>query len=230
MHADDYLRPGDDYTSIEERLADRVESDERALYVMVRASVICQSALKPGWRSRVKKARYRGMLSLREAFCGGRVTHDDLQFYSYKMLEGHARRHPENVEVDDGVQPIYDWVLDSDSPDDSELASFSVAIPVMGAWEFAREEVAGTPYATKLPRYQQVALQGLLCADVGGCDARGVNTMTFCLLNEACTPGLSLDDMWSDEFAPAELEIISRIQQRIVDERSRRAEARASAR
>jgi hypothetical protein len=227
---DEYLHPGDDFNAVEERLADRVETDDRALFVMLQASLICRTPIRQGWQTRAMKPRNRALVAWRASFCHGRTTANESELYTDMTLAGFAKRHPDDVEGDDGQQHIFDWALDSDSPADAELAGDTVIFPVMGAWNVGRDETAGTPYAEKLPRYQQVALQGLICGDVGGCDGQGLNTWGFCLTNEACTPGASLDEIWSDEFAPAEREIISRIQQRIVDERSRRAEARASAR
>jgi hypothetical protein len=117
----------------------------------------------------------------------------------------------------------------SDSP--PAMAAGLLTVPNYVNWPLGAEDVDGTPYVAKLPRYQQVALEGIQCSQVGGCGPNDLVTMWLCLMTpySACSSTTSADDMWADEFSPDEIAIIARIQQRILDERVRRAEAQAGA-
>ena len=223
-----YLLPGDDFSAIERRLADRVTYDERALFVMYYAAGLCSSPVKPDWRKTAKRESGRTFLAWKESFCHGITTHDESQAYSAMTLESFQKRHEDwNDKGDgDGTRLVFEAVLDSDSPEDSALAADLVDVPGLEKWAMGLEDVEGTAHVAKLPRYQQVALQGIQCSELGGCGPNDLMTMWLCVRPPAsgCRAGASVDDMWANEFAPDEITIIASIQQRILDERARRAD------
>jgi hypothetical protein len=148
-------------------------------------------------------------------------------------LESFRKRHEDwnDMGDEDGNHLIFEAVLNSDSPEDSELAADLTDVPGIDKWALGLEDVGGTTHVAKLPRYQQVALQGIRCSELGGCGPNDLMTMWLCVRMPApgCRAGASVDDLWADEFAPDEIAVIARIQQRILDERARRAGARAGA-
>jgi len=230
---DGYLRPGDDFSAIERRLADRVTYDERALFVMYHAAGVCSTPVKPDWRKTARRESGRTFLAWKESFCHGVTTHDESQAYSAMTLASFQKRHEDwnDMADEDGNHLIFESVLNSDSPEDSELAAAVTELPNLDGWAMGLEDVDGTTHVAKLPRYQQVALQGIQCSELGGCGPNDLMTMWLCVRMPApgCRAGASVDDLWADEFAPDEIAIIARIQQRILDERARRAGARAGA-
>lgn len=233
LNPDGYLLPGDDFSAIERRLADRVTFDERALFVMYRAAGLCSSPVRPDWRKKVKTESNATFLAWKESFCHGRTTADESHAYREMTLESFVERHDDWGDKGDGngMRPVFDAVLDSDSPEDSALAVDLVDVPGLDTWALGREDVEGTTHVAKLPRYQQVALQGIQCSELGGCGPNDLMTLWLCVMppTVGCRAGASVDDMWANEFAPDEIAIIGRIQQRILDERSRRIVAGANA-
>jgi hypothetical protein len=233
INPDGYLIPGDDFSAIERRLAERVTYDDRALFVMYYAAGSCMTAVKPDWRTKARTESVRTFLAWKESFCHGRTTADEFDAYSAMTLESFQTRHEDwrDKGGDDGNRLIFEAVLNSDSPQDMSLAGDVVDLPGLDGWAFGAEDVEGTAHAARLPRYQQVALEGLQCSQLGGCGPNDLMTMWLCVRSPAlgCRAGASVDDMWANEFAPDEIAIIARIQQRILDERARRAEAPASA-
>jgi hypothetical protein len=135
LNPDGYLLPGDDFSAIERRLAERVTYDERALFVMYHAAGVCSTPVKPEWRKTARSESGRTFSAWKESFCHGITTHDEFRAY----------------------------------------AAMTQRTPALG-----------------------------------------------------CQAGASLDDLWANEFAPDEIAIIARIQQRILDERSRRLATGAS--
>ncbi|PTR29908.1 hypothetical protein C8J98_10739 [Luteibacter sp. OK325] len=230
INPDGYLLPGDDFSAIERRLADRVTYDERALFVMYHAAGLCSSPVKPDWRKTVKRESGRTFLAWKESFCHGRTTADESHAYIEMTFDSFQKRHEDwNDKGDeDGNRLIFEAVLDSDSPEDSALAADLASMPGL-EWALGQEDVEGTAHVAKLPRYQQVALQGIQCSELGGCGPNDLMTLWLCVRPPAlgCRAGLSVDDMWADEFSADEIVIIARIQQRILDERARHDEARA---
>jgi hypothetical protein len=231
LNPDGYLLPGDDFSAIERRLADRVTYDERALFVMYHAAGLCSSPVKPDWRKTVTRESARTFLAWKESFCHGRTTANESHAYIEMTFDSFQKRHEDWSDKGDenGGRLFFEAVLDSDSPEDSALAADLASVPGL-EWALGLEDVEGTTHVAKLPRYQQVALQGIQCSELGGCGPNDLMTMWLCVMPPAlgCQAGASTDDMWANEFAPDEIAIIARIQQRILDERARRAEAQTS--
>jgi hypothetical protein len=232
LNPDGYLLPSDDFSAIERRLADRVTYDERALFVMYHAAGVCSTPVKPDWRKTARSESGRTFSAWKESFCHGITTHDESLAYAAMTLESFQKRHEDwnDKSDEDGNHLIFEAVLDSDSPEDSALAADMVDVPGLDKWALGLQDVEGTTHVARLPRYQQVALQGIQCSELGGCGPNDLMTLWLCVRTPAlgCQAGASLDDLWANEFAPDEIAIIARIQQRILDERSRRLAAGAS--
>lgn len=233
INPDGYLRPGDDFAAIERRLAARTAYDDRALYVMRYAAAVCRTPLDAQWRAKARSDKGRVFSAWKETFCHGRTTATEYKTYVTTAMDAFRARHRDWDEhhPDEATHLFFDAALDSDLIEDASFAADMVGIPGSDGWDFGAEEVAGTPYLSKLPRYQKVALQGIQCGQVGGCGPDGLMTTWFCVTTPGshCSPGTSVDDMWDDEFSTDEIAIIARIQQRILEERARRAEAQAAA-
>ena len=232
INPDGYLIPGDDFSAIEGRLAERVTYDERALLVMYHASAMCRSQVNPEWRTKAKTETGRIFSAWKESFCHGRTTADESRAYIEMTLDSFLRRHEDWDDRDKkkGTSPYFEAVLNSDSPEDVSFAADLVALPGLDTWDLGLEDVEGTTHVAHLARYQQVALQGIQCSELGGCGPNELMTMWLCLRMPAssCRAGASVDDMWANEFAPDEIAIIARIQQRILDERARRVASSSS--
>jgi hypothetical protein len=224
-----YLLPGDDFAAIERRLADRVTYDPRALDVMYYATLVCNRPVNPQWRTTAKTAKAGVFLAWKDMFCRGRITSGEAAGYQSIMLKERLRSRSE-WEKDDGSTTStllhFEHEVYSDFP--PIMAAGLLDIPDYLNWPVGVEDVQGTPYAAKLPRYQQVALQGIQCSQVGGCGPNDLLTMWLCLTtpHAACSSAASTDDMWAEEFSPDEIAIIARIQQRILDEHARRVKTK----
>ena len=232
LNPDDYLLPGDDFSAIERRLAERVTYDERALFVMYHAAGVCSTPVKPDWRKTARSESGRTFSAWKESFCHGITTRDESRAYSAMTLESFQKRHEDwnDMADEDGNHLIFESVLNSDSPEDSELAAALTDVPGLDKWGLGLQDVEGTTHVAKLPRYQQVALQGIQCSELGGCGPNDLMTLWLCVRAPAlgCRAGASVDDMWANEFAPDEIAIIARIEQRILDARSRRSAGSAN--
>ncbi|APG05201.1 hypothetical protein BJI69_15710 [Luteibacter rhizovicinus DSM 16549] len=232
INPDGYLIPGDDFSAIERRLAERVTYDDRALFVMLNAAGSCSTPVKPDWRTNSRTESGRTFLAWKEWFCHGRTTANEFHAYAAMTLESFKTRHEDwnDKDDDDGNRLVFEAVFSSDSPEDMSLAGDLVDLPGLGRWALGAEDVEGTAHAARLPRYQQVALEGLQCSQLGGCGPNDLLTMWLCVRPPAlgCRVGESVDDMWATEFAPDEIAIIARIQQRILDERARRIASSSS--
>jgi len=229
LSPDDYLVPGDDFATVERRLADRATYDHRALDVMYYATLVCGKAVNPEWRTTSRTQKARVFSAWKDTFCGGRTTSEEAAGYQSIMLKQRVQSRAEWEKGDGSTNSTlvhFEQEVYSDFP--PVMAAGLLDIPDYLDWPLGAEDVRGTPYAAKLPRYQQVALQGIQCSQVGGCGPNDLMTMWLCLTTSgaACSSTTSTDDMWADEFAPDEIAIIARIQQRILDERSRRLAAR----
>jgi hypothetical protein len=228
-----YLLPGDDYAAVTARLAPLVDSDDVALFLMSEAVTVCARPLSPDWRDRARNPKGRAFLAWKESFCNGHLAATDASDSYHRMrMSRLVLRHANWKEDDDrGVEANFDAVLESESVDDMVIASTMLTVSGNNDWNFGNDLVQGTAQASRLPRYQQVAIDDLQCARTGGCGPNGLRTAMFCLMNPVspCHPGQSVYDTWNDEFTPAELDIILAIKQRILDERSRRQSARANA-
>lgn len=230
--ADTYLLPGDDYAAVAARLAPRVESDEAALILMSQAVAICGRPVPPDWRDRARNPRSRAFLEWKESFCNGHVAPAaDLAAYYRMRISRFAIDHADLMEenADPGNAWIFDVVMDSDSLEDMQRAADMLDVPGPDQWDLGRDLVQGTPQASRLRRYQAVAVDDLQCARTGGCGPNGFRAVMFCMVNRdsPCHPGQSVYDTWNEEFTPAEIDTILAIKQRILDERSRRAQMRA---
>lgn len=231
--ADGYLLPGDNYAAIERRLAGRVAYDDRALFVMNRAAMVCSSPLDARWREKAIDKKARAYAAWKESFCNGRTSGGDAKTYMTMTHDSMRRLTADwgERDVGKGSRLYFEAALDSDSLNVTEAAATMLTVPDLDTWSVGLEEVEGTAYLSKLPRYQQVALQGIECTEAGGCGPSGLMSVWLCVMTPGpdCSPGSGIEESWSDEFAPNELAIIARIQQRILEERARRAEAQAEA-
>jgi hypothetical protein len=231
-NAGPYLLPGDDFAAIEHRLADRAAYDPRALDVMYYATLVCNRPVNPEWRTISKTQKARVFSAWKNSFCHGRTTSEEATAYQAIMLKTLVQARDDRV-IDGG--PTNTKLMDFEHEVYSDFPPLMAAglldIPDYLDWPLGVEDVRSTPYAAKLPRYQQVALQGIQCSQVSGCGPGDLMTMWLCLTTPgaACSSTTSADDMWSDEFSTDEIVIISRIQQRILDERARRDDAKNDA-
>jgi hypothetical protein len=231
VNPDGYLLPGDNFSAIERRLADRVTYDPRALYVMYYATTACSKPVNPEWRTKSKTQKGRVFSAWKESFCQGRSTAEEATFYQSTMLQSLTQSRAESEKDDEsanGTLLYFESQVYSDTP--PGMAAGMLTLPDYVSWPLGVEDVDGTPYVAKLPRYQQVALEGIQCSQVGGCGPNDLMTMWLCLMTprSACSSTTSADDMWEDEFSSDEIAIIARIQQRILDERARRVASSSS--
>jgi hypothetical protein len=229
-----YLLAGDDYDALVERLVPRLAIDANALLILNEAASACASAVPPGWRDRPGlKPRVRTYLVWKERFCHGRITEEERNAYSAKYIATALDRARE-VGVNESEDHLdasvaYDLVFHSRHFDEIGMVS---AMVEMGGdpWSFGSDLVAGTPLEANLAEYQKVAIEDILCSMTGGCGPDGMRTANLCLTNlkVVCAPGQSAADMWSEQFSPKEVDIILAIEQRIRDERARRAAVMAT--
>ncbi|SEV88476.1 hypothetical protein [Luteibacter sp. 329MFSha] len=220
-----YLRPGDGYREIMARLGPASEDDPIALFVVGEAVSVCTRAGRPDAARRARSDGARAFIAWRADFCRGEFAGEERRDEVLrKRMAGVASRHPEWRGVDSpGGAPIFDAVLSGTSVDEVQMAISLLSIGE--PWEFGEDLVEGTGLAPNLSRYQEIALESLMCDVTGGCGPNGLRTAMLCLHapEPTCHPERSLYDAWNDRFAPEELAVIAGVRERIVAERQRRA-------
>lgn len=225
------LRPGDDrdYATLAARLGSLAGKDNVAATLLMRdASAACRHPPEPGWRVRVVKPRAVAYTTWREGFCNRSVSAAEQDAIGERGKAAFDRRHPEWPSTGPGSSTqVLDAVLSSDDVEVMDMAYSFVRWGGANAWDVGGDLVQGSPYEANLRKYQGVALQDMACAETGGCGPGGLRSATVCLMSDGydCAPGQGAYDVWNDRFSPEEVDIILGIEQRILDERVRRAAA-----
>ncbi len=223
------LRPGDDrdYDTLSARLGPLAGKDNVAATLLMReAAAACRHPLEPGWRIRVVKPRAVAYSTWKEGFCSRAVSEAEQDAIGEQGRDAFVRRHPEWQQTGpQSTDEVLDAVLSSD---DVEVMGMALALfPRDGTnrWDVGKDLVQGSAYEADLHKYQRVAIEDMQCADTGGCGPGGMRSAMVCLTSDGfeCTPGQGAYDMWNDQLSPQEIDIVLAIEQRILDERVRRA-------
>lgn len=223
------LGPGDDRTVevLFARLAPLSgEGDVAAALLMRQAAAVCRHAVEPGWQSRTSNPRAMAYAAWKASFCTRTVSQAELDSISQQGRLAFDRRHPGWAATGPrSVDEVFDAVTSSDDVEITDMASVLLPRDATDHWDLGRDLVQGSAYEADLHKYQHVALDDMQCATTGGCEPGGMRSAMICLMSDgyACAPGQGAYDMWNEQLSPAEIDIVLGIEQRIRDERHRRA-------
>jgi len=219
-----YLEPGDGYPEIAARLGPASEHDPVALFLLGEAASVCVSESRPDAARRARTATARAFVEWKVAFCRGQFAGPERRdAILRKRMAGLTARHPEWKDVGDspGGTSFFDAVLSGTSLDEMQIAISMLSVGEH--WELGHDLVDGTPLEADLSRYQEIALESLMCDVTGGCGPNGLRTAMLCVRypEPTCHPERSLYDTWNDRFAPDEIAVIVALRERIVAARAR---------
>jgi len=225
------LRPGDDrdYDSLSARLAPLAGKDNAVATLLLReAAAACSHPPEPGWRNRVVKPQGVAYRTWEEGFCSRTVSEAELNAIGQEGKESFNRRHPQWQKTGpQSTGEVLDAVVSSDDVEVVDMALALLPRDGTNPWDVGKDLVQGTTYEADLHKYQRVALEDMQCAATGGCGPGGMRSAMACLTSDGfeCAPGQGAYDMWNEQLSPQEIDIVLGIEQRIVDERTRRVGA-----